>query len=202
FESALKPGAGRRVGPAPRLDAVEDQFAGSKRVFHPDMPHRDAVADADRRDQNRGAAGHPHAGFDGVGQLIEVHVAGHNLAVGGYDADQRAFELLRRVAQSVKQAAVGRALGPLFDVIAAQNHSFLSEFYLLSQLIILRSSAPTFSIRCSLCIRRSARKWVLRPPLGLISVRNSLAKVPSWISVRTFFISLRVSSVIRRLPVR
>ena len=41
----------------------------------------------------------------------------------------------------------------------------------------------------------------MRPPFGLISVRNSEAKVPSWISVRTFFISLRVSSVIRRLPV-
>ena len=97
------------------------QLAGSQGIFHADMAHGDAVAHADGRDQNGRAARHADTGFDGVGQLIQVHVAGHDLAVGADDADQRAFEFLRRVAQRIEQAAVGRALGAFFDIIAAQN---------------------------------------------------------------------------------
>ena len=51
-----------------------------------------------------------HAGLDGIGDLIQMRVAGDDLAVGGNHADQRAVQLFRRVAQRIKQAAVWCAL--------------------------------------------------------------------------------------------
>ena len=74
------------------------------------MAHGDAVAHADGRDQDGGASGHFHTGLDGVGDLIQVHVAGHDLAVGTHHADEGPLQLLRGVAQSVKQAPVRRTL--------------------------------------------------------------------------------------------
>ena len=55
--------------------------------------------------------------------------------------------------------------------------------YFFSQLIIWRSSAPTFSSWCSVSRRRVARNLPLRP--APISCMNSEAKVPSWISRST-----------------
>ena len=70
------------------------------------MAHSDAVADTDGGDEDGGAARHAHASLDGVGDLIQMGVAGDDLAVGGNDADQRTVQLLRRIAQRIKQAAV------------------------------------------------------------------------------------------------
>ena len=89
------------------------------------MTHSDAVADTDGRNQNGGAACHAHAVLDGLGQLVQVHVAGHNLAVGGNHTNQRAVQFLRRVAQGIEQAAVRCPFGAFFDVIAVH---FFSPF--------------------------------------------------------------------------
>ena len=61
--------------------------------------------------------------LDGIGNLIQIHVAGDDLAVGGNDADQRAVQLLRRVAQRIRQAAVWGPLRAFFDVIAVHRFS-------------------------------------------------------------------------------
>ena len=111
------------VGHEHRLNAVADQFTAGEGVFHAHMAHSDAVADTDGGDEDGGAACHAHASLDGIGNLIQMGVAGDNLAVGGNDADQRTVQLLRRVAQRIKQAAVWCPLRALFDVIAVHRFS-------------------------------------------------------------------------------
>ena len=90
------------------------------------MPHGDTVTDADGGDEDRGAARHAHTGLDGVGNLVEVGVAGDDLTVGGNNADQRAVQLLRGVAQRIEQAAVRCPLGAFFGIIAV--HKVFSVF--------------------------------------------------------------------------
>ena len=68
----------------------------------------------------------PLGGLDGIGNLVEVGVAGDDLTVGGNNADQRAVQLLRGVAQRVEQAAVRCPLGAFFDIIAV--HKVFSVF--------------------------------------------------------------------------
>jgi len=45
-------------------------------VLHADMAHGNAIANTDGRNQHRGAARHADACLDGIGQLIQVHMAG------------------------------------------------------------------------------------------------------------------------------
>ena len=66
------------------------------------MAHGDAIADTNGRDQDGGAARHLHTGLDGIGDLIQIHVAGHDLAVSADHADQRALQLLGGVTQCVE----------------------------------------------------------------------------------------------------
>jgi MFS family permease len=67
-----------------------------------------------------------------------------------------------------------------------------------TQLMSLRSSLPVVSSSSSeSCFRYS--RYLFRPPW--YSAIHSRAKVPSWISARTFFISARVASVMIRGPV-
>ena len=95
------------VGDGHRLDAVGDQLAAGEAVLHADVAHRDAVADPDRGDEDGGAPGHPHPGLDRLGQLVEMDMAGHDLAVGADHPDQRAVEFFLGKAAGVKEAAVG-----------------------------------------------------------------------------------------------
>ena len=109
-----------------RLNAVRDQLAARQRILHADVAHRDAVADADGRDEDGGAPCHLDACLDGVGDLIQIHVAGDNLTVGTHHTDEGAVQLFRGVAQGVKQASVGRAL-------RAFGYIVTSHFILLMQ---------------------------------------------------------------------
>ena len=109
------------VGHGHGLHAVADELAGSQRIFHAHMAHGDAVAHADGRDQDGGAACHLDACLNGVGHLIQVHVAGHDLTVGAHHADEGALQLFRGVAQCIEQTAVGRALHALGHVVASHG---------------------------------------------------------------------------------
>jgi hypothetical protein len=55
------------MGGGHHFNGVGDQFPAAQRVFHADVIHGDAVADADDTELHRGAAGHVNAGFDGFG---------------------------------------------------------------------------------------------------------------------------------------
>src|SRR5699024_4342768 len=98
---------------------------------------------------------------DGVGQFVQVHVAGHDLAVSRHHADQGAVQLFGGVAQGVKQASVGGALRAFGHVVASHRNNLLEKqsagsggrcveagvsrvvnrgrAYFFSQLIMLRS---------------------------------------------------------------
>ena len=86
----------------------------------------EAIAYTDGGNQDGGTTGHLHTGLDGLGDLIQIHVSGHDLAVGAHHADEGALQLLRGVAQRIKQAAVGRALRALGHVVTSHfSTSFL-----------------------------------------------------------------------------
>ena len=58
---------------------------------------------------------------DGIGDLIQVHVAGHDLTVGAHHADERTLQLFRGVTQCIKQAAVRRTLRTLGHVVTSHG---------------------------------------------------------------------------------
>ena len=108
------------------LHAVADQLTRGQRVLHAHMTHGDAIAYTDGGDQDGGTTGHLHTGLDSLGDLIQIHVSGHNLAVSAHHADEGALQLLRGVAQRIKQAAVGRALRALSHIVTSHcKSSFL-----------------------------------------------------------------------------
>ena len=109
------------MGHKHRLHAVANQLAAGEGIFHTHVAHSDAVADTDGGDEDGGAARHAHTGLDGIGNLVQMGVAGDNFAVGGNNANQRAVKLLRRVAQRIEQASVGCPFRAFFDVIAVHN---------------------------------------------------------------------------------
>ena len=59
------------------------------------------------------AACHLDARLDGVGDLIQIHVAGHDLAVGAHHTDEGAVQLFRGVAQGVNRLRLGARSEPL-----------------------------------------------------------------------------------------
>ncbi len=107
------------------LHAVADELTGGQAVLHAHMAHGDAVAHADGRDEDGGAACHLDAGLDGIGDLIQIHVAGHDLTVGAHHTDEGALQLFGGVAQGVKQASVGGALRAFGHVVTSHGLSSL-----------------------------------------------------------------------------
>ena len=97
-----------------------------------------------------------------------------------------------------EEARCDQAKAPSLRAVAAGDWEI---DYFFSQLIMLRSSADLLDgqlgFHAALC-----QEVDLAAAVGVHLGQNSEARVPSWISVGTFFISLRVSAVIRRLPVR
>jgi hypothetical protein len=92
------------------------------------MAHGDAVAHANGGDQDGGAACHLNAGLDGIGDLVQIHMAWHDLAVGAHHADQRALQLFLGVTQCIEQASVRGALRTLGHIVASHfKSSFLTK---------------------------------------------------------------------------
>ena len=102
------------------LHAIGDDLAADEAVVHALVVHRDAVAHTDGVDLQRRAAGHADARLDGVGDLLEVKVAGDDLVLCRDHGHERAVELLVGEAVGREQAPVGRSGKPALDGIAAQ----------------------------------------------------------------------------------
>ncbi|SCJ47210.1 Uncharacterised protein [uncultured Blautia sp.] len=88
------------------------------------MAHGDAVAHADGGHHEGGTAGGLDAAFYRVGQLVQIHVSGNDVAVGADHSDQGLLQVLRRVAQGVEKAPVGCPLGALGHIITAHRSCF------------------------------------------------------------------------------
>jgi hypothetical protein len=75
------------------LDGVGDHLTRRQRVQHPAVAHGDAVVDGDGVELARDPAGLAHGARHQLAQLLEVHVAGHELGVGVGDRDERLAEV-------------------------------------------------------------------------------------------------------------
>ena len=71
------------------LDRVGDHLARHERGAHPLVAHRDAVADGDRSELEREAAGLPNADLGVLGELAQRHVARGDLVPRRRDRDLR-----------------------------------------------------------------------------------------------------------------
>ena len=109
------------VGHGHRFDRVGDQFAGAQRVFHPFVAHADPVADTDGEELEGRAAGHPYTRLDGVGDLMEVQVAGDQFVCRIGDADHRPFDFPVRQPQRFEQGAVRGPLQPFFHPVGTHH---------------------------------------------------------------------------------
>ena len=101
------------------LHGVGDELAAGQRVEHARVVHGDAVADAHDAELEGHAAGRAHAGLDGVDHAAQVHVAGHDLAEGVGDADERTLHLGVAHAQGAQQRTVRRARHAKLDLVAS-----------------------------------------------------------------------------------
>ena len=105
-----------------RLGGIGNQLAGSQRVFHADVSHGNAVTDADGRNLDGSASRHTDTGFYRLCDLVQMKMSRDNLAVGRYDADQRAVKLLLGIAESIEERTVRRALHALCNLAASAFH--------------------------------------------------------------------------------
>ena len=85
------------------------------------MAHDDAVADPDREELERGAARHPDARLDRLGDLVQMEMAGDDLVGGVGDADHRPFDLPIRQPQGLEQGAVRGPFQPFFHLVGTHN---------------------------------------------------------------------------------
>jgi hypothetical protein len=85
------------------------------------MPHRNAVADRNRIEFKRDAAGLANGILDNLGDLVEVNMSGHYLAEAVGDSDKRLVDVGLSQAAGAKQAPVGRPLKAFFNRITSHN---------------------------------------------------------------------------------
>ena len=69
------------------LGGIGNDIACNQRIFHAGVSHGNAVAHRNGRKQDGGAAIHGDPHFNGLGNFIQIHVAGHNLVVRANHAD-------------------------------------------------------------------------------------------------------------------
>ena len=99
----------KAVGPDHGLDGVGDDLAGGQRILHAGVAHGDAVADGDGVELEGHAAGVADGLFDHLGHLVQVHMAGHDLAEAVGDGDKGLVDV--RLG-SGRRPAAGRDAAP------------------------------------------------------------------------------------------
>ena len=124
---AIKP-----VGARHRLHAVADQLTAGQGILHTDMAHGDSVAHTDGRYQDRSTARHAHARLDSLGQLVQMSMAGYDLAVRAHNADQRTVDFFISITQSIKKTPVRRTFSAFQYGFAVQLHGVPLLFLLFS----------------------------------------------------------------------
>ena len=124
------------------LCGVGDQIPRDEGILHADVPHCDAVADCDRRKYHRYAARLRHAELYGIDDLIQIHMAGHDLVIGTYDPDHWLAHFFLCKSQCIEQASVWSLLHPFFHIIT--SHCCLSS---ISLIFCLRSGRPSWRCR-------------------------------------------------------
>ena len=76
------------------LHRVGDELAAGQGVFHPGVPHGDAVIDADGVEFERYAPGFAHRLLDDASQFLQMHMSGDDFDERIANADERFIEIL------------------------------------------------------------------------------------------------------------
>ena len=97
------------------LHRVGDDLAADERGLHALGAHRHAVADGDRVELHRGAAGGPDAGLDVLRQPALVEVARHRLDPGRADPDDGLGEVLVGEADGLEHRPRAGPVGSVGD---------------------------------------------------------------------------------------
>ena len=74
------------------------------------MSHGNTVTDCNRGKYHRRPSGHGHSQLYSFHDLIQIHMARHNLIIGAYDANHGLFHLFFRHSKGIEQGAVRRLL--------------------------------------------------------------------------------------------
>ena len=85
------------------FNAVGNQFAGNKRIFHSFVSHRNAVAHTNGRKFNRSSASHAHTGFYSLGNTVKLNMSRNNFIFCTDNANQRLSKFFVSVTRSVKK---------------------------------------------------------------------------------------------------
>ena len=80
------------------FNRVCNELAACEGVFHACVPHRDAVADTNRRELNRRPAGRCDAQLRHIGNFAQMDMAGDDLVERVADADERLLEIFWAIA--------------------------------------------------------------------------------------------------------
>src|SRR5579862_4658493 len=98
-----------------RLDGIRDDLARDEGIFHPFRPHRNAVGNRDRAEDDRLAPRRVNPCGGLAGEAVDVHVArGHHAPGRGY-ADLGSLEILAFETDGIKHRAAGGALRAVHD---------------------------------------------------------------------------------------
>ena len=93
------------------FDGISNDLAGDERVFHTLAAHRDAIGNGDGVEDDGLAAGFVCALFGFQRELVNVHVAGRDVAPGGGDADDGLGKICLFEADGIKHGAGGGPFG-------------------------------------------------------------------------------------------
>ena len=103
------------------LNGVGDELPGGQGIFHALVVHGQTVADADDPELQGGAAGQAHPGLGGLGDLVQVQVAGDEFVKGIGHPDDGLVDLPVGEPHGLEQGAMGVFLQTQFHQITAHG---------------------------------------------------------------------------------
>ena len=105
------------------FNAVGNQLAGNKRIFHSLVPHRDSVANANRREFNRSSACHSNAGLNSLCNPVKLNVPRNKFIFCANNADKRLIQFLISITRSIKKRTMRRACRTFAGIVRFFCHS-------------------------------------------------------------------------------
>ena len=117
----------KRMGNGHGFRRVRNQLTGNERVLHALVPHREAVAHRDGREDERHTAGKGNPLLHGIHNLIQVHVPRDDVVLRADDADQRTIDFFISQAEGLHECKPRSGGGALGHLVTA--HMFLHFFF-------------------------------------------------------------------------
>jgi hypothetical protein len=125
-----------------RFNRISDQLPAGKRKLHTRVVHCDTITDTDRPDLKGCAASGSHAGFDGIGNLAQMRMAGNNLAIRVHHAYKGLIDLPFGNTQCAQKGTVRRTLYTFLDCITSHSLVLLYARLNKKRLSLPRTNCP------------------------------------------------------------